>query len=147
MEQLEVVFVDDDEQTILDRQKVNKGEKVKYKGKKPEKAPIKSVNYIFVGWENEEKLDSVEENLILVAKYEPELLTEQKMEEALYEATLKSAEEAKLNSTIDAGNKVASQQVAIKDDKRSVKEIVQDVLKSGKTEVGIEINKDDIDER
>ena len=58
MEQFEVIFLDEDEKTILDKQIVNKGEKVEYKGKMPVKEP-----------ENQIKLQDIWYNRIRNQRY------------------------------------------------------------------------------
>ena len=143
MEQFEVIFYDDDEKTVLDRQLVNSGEKVFYKGKEPSKEPINNVTYEFIGWEGEENLESVTSNLILVAKYESNSGTKMSPESALLKASLENAKATNLNATVEAGNKVNEQRKAVEKDSRSSAEIVNEVLKNGKTELGIEQNKDD----
>ena len=138
-EQLEVVFLDDDKLTVLDRQFVKYGESVKYKGEKPEKAPTLEGTYTFEGWSDEEKLECVTQRLILVAMYKLEINAETK--DAMFEASLENAKNANLNETMEAGKKVNEQQIALEKDPRSITEIVNDILKNGQTEVGMDIDK------
>ncbi len=145
MEQCEVIFLDDDRKTVLDHQFVNSGEPVKYKGKTPSKEPINQVTYTFNGWIGEEKMVSVQEKLILVAKYSAETVTTAKDENALLQASLENAEKTNLNATIEAGQKVSEQSKALEKDSRTVEEIVNDVIENGKTEIGQEVNKDNIE--
>ncbi len=135
MDQYEVIFLDDDEETVLDKQLVNKGDRVEYKGKTPEKAPENQIKYTFIGWTNEEKLESVQENIMLVAKYEQEVMMNP-IEEAFYNATLDTAKQAKVNSTMQAGQKIVTQLRALEKDNRTAEQIVSDVLKNGQTEIG-----------
>ena len=134
MEQFEVVFLDDDEETVLDRQNVNKGEKVTYKGTKTEKEDNDG-KYVLVGWIGEEKMESVEENLNLIAKYEP-IKLEDKEGIAYYEATLESAKNTTLSSTIESGTRLTEQQLAILQDTRTPQEIVAEVLEKGSATIG-----------
>lgn len=145
MEQVEVIFLDDDKTTVLDKQFVNIGEKVKYNGKIPSKEPINGVNYTFVGWIGEEKMESVVEKTILIAKYSAETTTSTKEENALLEASLQNAENTNLNATIEAGQKANAQLKALEKDPRTAEQIVNEVLENGKTEIGQDINKDNID--
>lgn len=145
LEQFEVIFLDEDKITVLDRQMVNEGEKVEYKGKTPTKEPTNQMTYTFTGWVGEEKMESVTERLILVAKYAAETVTNSKDENALLAASLENAQNTNLNATIEAGQKVNEQQKALEKDSRSAEEIVNEVLENGKTEIGQEVNKDNIE--
>ena len=145
MEQFEVIFLDDDRVTVLDRQLVKCGEKVEYKGKSPFKEPTNQVTYTFMGWTDEEKMECVTERLILIARYASEILTNSKDESALLAASLINAQETNLNATIEAGRKVSEQQKALEKDSRTAEQIVKDVLENGKTEIGQEVNKDNIE--
>lgn len=144
MEQFEVIFYDEDEKTVLDRQLVNSGEKVVYGGKEPFKEPVNQISYRFVGWIGEENLKNVTDNLVLVAKYEAETSTVDK-ENALLKASLENARNTNLNATVEAGQKVSEQQKATEKDTRTSEEIVNEILANGKTEVGIETNKDNVE--
>ena len=144
MGKIEVVFLDDDEITVLEKQEVNFGEFVKYQGKIPEKEVINGVKYVFQGWTNEEKLEHVEENLILIAKYAEESEVPN-IEDALFNATLESTKKTSYNATISAGNKISEQKRAIEKDGRDPSEIVSQVVKDGKIELGQENSKDDFD--
>ena len=88
---------------------------------------------------------SVQEKLILVAKYSAETVTTAKDENALLQASLENAEKTNLNATIEAGQKVSEQSKALEKDSRSAEEIVNDVIENGKTEIGQEVNKDNIE--
>ena len=110
MEQFEVIFLDDDRLTVLEQQMVKQGEAVKFKGKTPAKEPVNGVTYTFDGWVGEEKMDSVQEKLVLVAKYIAETATATKDENAMLQASLENAEKTNLNATIEAGQKVNEQQ-------------------------------------
>jgi hypothetical protein len=145
LEQYEVIFLDDDKVTVLEQQFVAAGSPVKYKGKTPAKEPVNGVNYTFVGWEGEEKMNAVNEKLVLVAKYAAETATASKDENALLQASLENAENTNLNATIEAGQKVSEQQKAFAKETRSAEEIVNDIKENGKTEIGIEANKDNIE--
>ncbi len=144
MEKFEVVFLDDDNETILDKQLVDKGASVKYNGPTPEKDVINGIKYVFAGWTNEEKLENVEENLILVAKYADEDSTHN-IEDDLFNATLESTKKMELNATISAGNKLSEQKLALEKDGRTPEEIVEDVIKNGKTELRDQNSKEDIE--
>lgn len=139
MEQFEVVFLDEDKKTVLDKQIVNENEKVIYRGKTPSKEPENGIKYIFDGWSGEEKLNSVEENLILIAKYKEEMQTNS-LEEAFYDATLETAKSADINTTVEAGQKIVNQIKMLEKDSRTAEEIVNAVLKDGKTEIATERN-------
>jgi hypothetical protein len=145
LEQFEVIFLDDDKKTVLDRQFVNQGEEVKYKGKLPSKEPVNGVSYTFSGWVNEEKMANVQEKLILIAKYSSETMNATKDENALLNASLQNAENTNLNATIEAGQKVSEQQKALEKDSRTAEQIVNEVLANGKTEIGQEVNKDNVE--
>lgn len=143
MEQFEVIFYDEFGEKILEKKLVNKGEAVIYTGKEPEKEMENGIKYVFVGWTNEEKLSSVESNISLFAKFAED--TSKDMEDVLFDATLEQAKKTDLNSTIAAGNKLTEQKKALEKDPRSPEEIVEEVLKNGKTEIGQDINKDDVE--
>lgn len=145
MEEVEVIFLDDDKKTVLERQFVSVGTKVKYNGKTPSKEPINGVNYTFVGWVGEEKLEAVKEKTIVIAKYSAETATATKDENALLDASLQNAENTNLNATIEAGQKANAQLKALEKDSRTAEQIVNEVLANGKTEIGQEVNKDNID--
>ena len=145
MEQYEVIFLDDDKITVLDRQFVNEGEKVTYKGQTPTKEPTNMMTYTFSGWVGEEKMEAVTEKLVLIAKYEAETVTNSKDEAALLAASLENAQNTNLSATVEAGQKVSEQQKALEKDSRTAEEIVNEVLENGKAEVGLEANKDSID--
>ena len=137
MDKIEVIFYDDDEKTVLDRQLVDSGSKVVYNGPEPFKAPENQLEYKFVGWIGEEQLDNVTDNLVLVARYETQTPVSS-YENALIKASLENARNANLSATIEAGQKVIDQQKALEKDSRTSTEIVADILKNGKTEIGIE---------
>lgn len=139
MEQFEVLFLDDDEKTVLDKQLVNKGEKVEYKGKIPEKAPENQVKYTFAGWINEEKMEAVNENLKLIAKYNSEVLMNP-IEEAFYNASLENAKNTELNATVSAGQKLSGQMKILEKDSRTPEEIVNQIMQDGKIEISQEKN-------
>ena len=145
MEQFEVIFLDDDRKTLLDHQMVNSGDTVKYKGKIPEKRATNQIKYSFIGWIGEEKMNSVQERLILVAKYSVETISATKDENAMLQASLENAENTNLNATIEAGQKVSEQQKALEKDARTAEQIVNEILEKGKVEVGKEANKDNIE--
>ena len=145
MEQFEVIFLDDDRKTLLDHQMVNSGDTVKYKGKTPEKPATNQIKYSFIGWIGEEKMNSVQERLILVAKYSVETISATKDENAMLQASLENAENTSLNATIEAGQKVSEQQKALEKDARTAEQIVNEILEKGKVEVGKEANKDNIE--
>lgn len=145
LETVEVIFLDDDRKTVLERQLVKIGDEVKYKGKTPAKEPTNGVSYTFNGWIGEEKMASVQEKLILIAKYSAETMNATKDENALLDASLQNAENTNLNATIEAGQKVSEQQKALEKDSRTAEQIVNDVLENGKTEIGQEVNKDNVE--
>ena len=145
MEQFEVIFLDEDKVTVLDRQIINSGESVQYKGKTPYKEPTNQIRFSFIGWTNEEKMNSVTERLILIAKYSAETVTNTKDEMALLAASLENAETTNLNATIEAGRKVSEQQKALEKDSRTAEQIVNDILENGKTEIGQDVNKDNVE--
>lgn len=138
-EQIEVIFLDDDKLTVLDRQFVKYGYSVKYKGEQPEKAPTLEGTYTFEGWSDEEKMECVTQRLILIAMYKLEINAETK--NAMFEASLENVENSNLNETMEAGKKVNEQQKALEKDPRSVTEIVNDILENGQTEIGNDIDK------
>lgn len=145
LEQYEVIFLDDDKTTVLDRQMVNEGERVEYKGQTPTKEPTNMMTYTFAGWIGEERMESVTERLILIAKYSAETVVNSKDEAALLAASLENAEATNLNATVEAGQKVTEQQKALEKDSRTAEQIVNEVLENGKAEIGIEANKDNIE--
>lgn len=143
MEQFEVIFLDDDRVTVLDRQMVEAGKPVKYKGEPPTKAPTNMMTYTFVGWFGKEKMEAVTENLILIAEYAAE--TNTKSENALLAASLENAQNTNLTATVEAGQKISEQQKALAKDSRSADQIVNEVLENGQVEVGVETNKDNVE--
>lgn len=145
MEQYEVIFLDDDKITVLDRQMVEEGKKVTYKGETPTKAPTNLMTYTFAGWIGEEKMEAVTERLILIAKYSAETVVTSKDESALLAASLENAKSTNLNATIEVGQKVSEQQKALEKDSRTAEEIVNEVLENGKAEIGQEVNKDNVE--
>lgn len=140
---LEIIFLDDDKYTVLDRQMVKYGSKVKYKGKTPVKEPTSQETYTFIGWVGEEKLEKATENLVLVAKYHVDI--KNTVKNAMFNASLESAKKSNLNETLEAGKKVDAQQKALAKDSRTTSEIVNEVMKNGKTEIGQDINRDNIE--
>ena len=145
MEQFEVNFLDDDRVTVLDRQVVEAGKPVKYKGEPPTKAPTNMMTYTFVGWFGKEKMEAVNENLILIAEYAAETVTNTKVENALIAASLENAQNTNLSATVEAGQKVSEQQKALAKDSRTAEQIVNEVLENGKAEIGVEANKDNVE--
>lgn len=145
MEQYEVIFLDDDKMTVLDKQVINEGEKVTYKGQTPTKEPTNMMTYTFSGWIGEEKMEAVTENLVLIAKYTAETVTNSKDEAALLAASLENAENTNLSATVEAGQKLNEQQKAMEKDSRTAEQIVNEVLENGKAEIGIEANKDNVE--
>lgn len=139
MEQCEVIFLDADRSTILDKQIVNKGDRITYKGKMPTKENENGVKYIFDGWENEEKMEAINENLTLIAKYKAETVTNS-LEDALYNSTLESAKTADISKVMKTSEKIVSQMKILEKDSRSAEEIVKAVLKDGKTEIAPELS-------
>ena len=144
MEKFEIVFLDDDNETILEKKEVERGSSVKYSGKIPEKDMLNGIKYVFIGWTGEEKLENVQENLTLVAKYVEETNLPD-MEDALFNATLEITKKTDLNATISAGNKLTDQKSALERDVRTPQEIVEEVAKYGKVELKDQNTKDDID--
>lgn len=142
MEQFEVIFLDEDKSTVLDKQTVNKGEKVTYKGEIPTKENEIGIKYSFDGWENEEKLESIIENVILVAKYKEENVTNS-LEDVLYNATLETAKTADISKVMNASEKIVSQMKTLEKDSRSAEEIVKAILKDGKTEIAPDRSNDE----
>lgn len=145
MEQFEVTFLDDDRVTVLDRQVVEAGKPVKYKGEPPTKAPTNMMTYTFVGWFGKEKMEAVNENLILIAEYAAETVTNTKVENALIAASLENAQNTNLSATVEAGQKMSEQQKALAKDSRTAEQIVNEVLENGKAEIGVEVNKDNVE--
>ncbi len=138
----DVIFVDDDRTTILDIQKVKKGEKAEYKGETPTKEPTAQIKYTFESWVGEEKLECITEKTVVYAKYVAETINATKEENAMFNASLENAENANLKTTLEAGKKVSDQQLAVEKDSRTVEEIINDILENGKTEVGQEKNQE-----
>ena len=89
-------------------------------------------------------MESVEENLNLVAKYEPIKLVD------YYEATLESAKNTTLSSTIESGTRLTEQQLALLQDNRTPQEIVAEVKEKGSVTIGAsketETNIEDIED-
>ncbi len=144
LDKVEVIFYDDDEKTVLDRQLVNVGDKVVYSGPEPFKAATNIESFKFVGWTGEEKLEKVEDNLVLVAKYESSNPASNR-ESAFLKASLENAKKTNLNATVEAGQKVSEQQKALEKDSRTAEEIVSEIVANGKTEIGVEQDKDNIE--
>lgn len=136
-----VYFLDDDKKTVLATIKVEYGKKAVYPYGTPVKEEIQGVKFEFIGWEGEEKLNSVTEDTIVFAKYSAE--TDIKSNESsLFNASLQNAESMNYNAVAEAGQKVISQEKAIAKDPRTAEKIVKDIIENGKTEVGQEMNKD-----
>ena len=137
MEELfDVIFLDEDRTTILDMQKVKKGDKAEYKGNPPVKEPTAQVKYTFEGWIGAEELENIQDKTIVFARYVSETINASKDENDMYN------ENANLKNTIESGQKVSAQQLAVEKDSRTTEEIVNDIVENGKTEVGQEIDKD-----
>ena len=132
--QFEVVFLMDDNETVLDKQSCGFGDSVNYKGKLPEKEPTVDGKYIFEGWTNEEELGNITSNVTCVAKFRYE--TTINIENVMYQLTENVAENANLNDSLEAGKKVAEQQKALELDKRSVEKIIAEVKENGRAEIG-----------
>ena len=98
---------------------------------------------MFDGWIGEEKLECVNENLTLIAKYIAE--TNLKESEALINASLENAKNANIHSVMEAGQKIANAQKALENDTRTPEEIVNEILQNGKAEIGAEVNKENIE--
>ncbi|MCR5186392.1 MAG: hypothetical protein K6D97_04670 [Clostridia bacterium] len=130
MEKFTVIFVDDDNKTVLETQEVERGASVSYNGSQTEKT-IENRSYTLVGWIGEEKMNDVQSNLTLIAKYEPVIMEnhEQTPEEALYEATVNSTQNIRLSATVQAGNKVVSQEEATRNASRL--KLVERILRDG----------------
>lgn len=141
MEELDVIFLDDDRKTVLAVIKVKYGDSAVYPGPTPTKEPVAGVKYTFVGWEGQEKLSVVTDKTIVYAKYETEASVLSNGD-AMYDASLKNAEATNYNVVVEAGQKAISQEQAIAKDSRTAEQIVSDIMANGKTEVGQEINKD-----
>ena len=139
----DVIFLDDDRTTVLDMQKVLHGDKVEYKGAKPVKEPTEKETYNFEGWDQEEKMECVTEKLVLIARYSVTVNNVTKDE--FYQASLENAEQVNLAAVLDSGKKLADQQKAIEMDPRTAEQIVADIVENGKTEVGQEQKREDID--
>ncbi len=143
-EKFEVIFLDDDMVTVLDKQLVSRGETVTYQGKTPTKEPTIQVTYTFIGWTKEEKLENVTENLTLIAKYAAETnnLTPS---DAMLKVSLENAQNANLNQIVAVGEKVNEQKKALEKESRTAEQIVSDIIKNGKTEIGKEADRDSLD--
>lgn len=141
MDKFNVIFLDDDKKTVLAKIEIKYGEKAIYPNGTPTKEPMQGIKYNFVGWEGQEKLEVVTADTIVIAKYAAETDTISN-EQALYNASLQNAENTNYNVIVEAGQKAISQEKAIEKDSRTPEEIVNDIIKNGKTEVGHEINKD-----
>jgi hypothetical protein len=141
MEELDVIFLDDDRKTVLSVIKVEYGDSAVYPGPTPTKEPVAGVKYTFIGWEGQEKLSVVTEKTIVYAKYETEASVLSNGD-ALYNASLKNAEATNYNVVVEAGQKAVAQEQAIEKDSRTAEQIVSDIMENGKTEVGQEMNKD-----
>lgn len=141
MEELEVIFFDEDKKTVLARIMVEYGEEAKYPNGIPTKEPIAGVKYNFIGWEGQEKLAVVTEKTVVIAKYEAET-NSLSNSDALYNASLQNAENTNYNAVVEACQKAMSQQKAVEKDSRTAEQIVNDIIENGKTELGQEMNKD-----
>ena len=140
MEELDVIFLDDDKKTVLANIKVEYGESATFPGKTPTKEPVAGVKYTFAGWVGQEKLAVVTSQVVVYAKYTAE--TTVATNEDLYNASLENAEATNYNAVAEAGQKAVSQQKAIEKDSRTAEQIVSDIVENGKTEVGQEMDKD-----
>lgn len=140
--EFEVIFLMDDNTTVLDRQFVLFGANVTYKGKTPEKEATTDGRFIFEGWTNEDKLNNVTSKVVCVAEFRYE--SNVSIENVMYQLTENVAENANLNDTLEAGKKVSAQQKALQKDPRSVEEIVTDIKENGKTEIGDQVQEQDL---
>lgn len=109
MSKYTVIFYDDDRTTILDKQEVDKGEKVTYNGVTPTKAPENGIEYAFSGWETTGNITCVMEDINLFAKYEAG------KKDNMFELSQQNAEAAKLNEVMEAGKKVQEAEKATRD--------------------------------
>ena len=96
-------------------------------------------------WHDNKGYNATLEKTIFIAKYSAETATSTKEENALLEASLQNAENTNLNATIEAGQKANAQLKELEKDPRTAEQIVNEVLENGKTEIGQDINKDNID--
>ena len=126
MEKFTVIFLDDDNKTVLETQTVDRGASVSYSGSQTEKT-INNVKYTLVGWIGEEHMQDVQSDLRLIAKYQP--IKDQSPEDALFEATKDSAKKTRLSQTVTAGNKVVDQERATEGLSRGA--LVETILKEG----------------
>ena len=138
-----VIFLDDDRTTVLDVQKVLHGDKVEYKGAKPVKEPTVKEIYNFDGWDQEEKMECVTENLVLIARYS--VTVNDVIIDEFYQVSLENAEQANLAAVLDSGKKIFEQQKAIEKDSRTAEHLVADIIENVKTEVGQEQKREEID--
>ena len=141
MDEFKVIYLDDDRKTVLAEIKVEYGEKAVYPNENPTKDSIQGVKYYFIGWEGQERLEVVTADTTVIAKYAAETDTKSN-EAALYDASLKNAENTNYNVVVEAGQKAISQEKAVEKDSRTAEEIVNDIIENGQTEVGQEIDKD-----
>lgn len=107
-----VTFYDENRETVLDKQEVDKGESVKYQGKHPEKASENGIEYTFVGWETTGNISMVMENINLFAKYEESSKVTNKSETQIYQLSEQNAQSARLDEVMKAGEKVSKAEKA-----------------------------------
>lgn len=107
-EKMIVIFYDEDEKTILDKQEVNKGEKVTYQGKLPEKPAENGIEYTFVNWRTTGNLDKVMQDIQAYAQYEESSKMSSKEENAIFELSEANAEQANLNEVMRSWAKSGS---------------------------------------
>ena len=129
-----VTFYDDDEETILDEQVVEKGASVEYQGEKPEKDAINGIEYTFVGWDTIGDIKNVTEDIALIAKYEESSKSTAK--DDMYNLSQANAEKAKLNDVMEAGKKVDKAERATRDMTLEEKNaLVNEVLDKGSVDL------------
>lgn len=139
-----VTFYDDDKITILDKQEVNKGDRVTYSGKTPEKAIENGIEYTFAGWETTGNIQCVTENIELFARYETNSNIPTKEENDMYELSEANAESANLNEVLASGQKVSSTEKATRN---LTLEQRRDLVNEVKDKGSVDLDKEEQQER
>lgn len=136
MKKYKVIFYDEDGTTVLDSQEVDEGGKTEYHGIKEK--DVDGIHYTLVGFDNEEMLEHVNEDIKLVAHFDvvkDQLSEITEDEKAFYEATLESAKQTSYSKTIISGIKFAKQSVVLRSNRDAWGKIVEDIKKNGFVEI------------
>ena len=135
-EEFTATFYDEDRKTILEQQKVKKGESVSYQGKIPEKMAENGIQYTFVGWETTGNVGRIMEDVELFAQYEESSKIANKEEDTILELVETNTETANLKEVMQAGQKVIeAEKITREMTEQQKKDLVAKVMDKGSVDL------------